>query len=117
MGFVEDWLAYKRKNPNPEPRKIQELLDDWLFRYPPGRLSRLEMQIQNPEKELDAISELWVYDTLGKLGLQVDVNPAVEVKKGADCCTPDFRISDGNYHCYSDVTALHPEPPGRTRKL
>ena len=118
MGFIQEWLDYHHANPFPDQARISELLNDWLSRYPSGRRSQLENQIANPEKNLDAISELWVYETLQRLGLTVDeVNPKVQVKAGTDDRTPDFKVSDRTGECFVEVTTLHPEPPTRSRKL
>ena len=118
MGFVSEWLDYHQANPYPDQTRITELLNDWLSRYPSGRRSQLEDQIADPKKTLDAISELWVYETLHQLGLTVDeVNPRVQVRSGAADRTPDFKVSDGTGECYVEVTALHPDPPTPSRKL
>ena len=118
MGFIQEWLDYHRANPFPDQARISELLNDWLSRYPSGRRSQLEDQIGDPMKTLDAISELWVYEALQQLGLNVDeVNPRVKVRAGAPDRTPDFRVSDRTGECYVEVTALHPEPPTPSRKL
>jgi hypothetical protein len=118
MGFIQEWQDYHQANPFPDQAQIGELLNDWLSRYPSGRRSQLEDQIANPEKTLDAISELWVYETLQRLGLAVDeVNPKVRVKANAPDRTPDFKVSDRTGECFVEVTALHPEPPTPSRKL
>ena len=118
MGFVSEWLDYHQANPYPDQTRITELLNDWLSRYPSGRRSQLEDQIGDPTKTLDAISELWVYETLHQLGLTVDeVNPRVKVRASAPERTPDFKVSDRTGTCYVEVTALHPEPPTPSRKL
>ena len=118
MGFIQEWLDYHHANPFPDQARISELLNDWLSRYPSGRRSQLEDQIANPEKTLDAISELWVYETLQRLGLNVDeVNPKVQVKVGTPDRTPDFKVSDWTGECFVEVTTLHPQPPTPSRKL
>lgn len=118
MGFVSEWLDYHQANPYPDQTQVSELLNDWSSRYPSGRRSQLEDQIGDPMKFLDAISELWVYETLQQLGLNVDeVNPRVQVRAGTADRTPDFRVSDRTGECYVEVTALHPEPPTPSRKL
>ena len=117
MGFIEELNAHRRANPDPDEGQINKLIQEWLSRYPTGRRSQLEQQIQNPEKELDALTELWVYETMSRLGLSIEVNPLVTVKPGSDPRTPDFRVSDGKTKCYVEVTHLRHEPADTTRKL
>ena len=117
MGLIDEFNAHRKANPDPDEGRINKLIQEWLSRYPRGRCAQLEQQIQNPAKELDALSELWVYETLSRLGLSIDVNPPVEVKPGSDPRTPDFRVSDGKTKCYVEVTLLRQEPADITRKL
>ena len=117
MGYIEEFNAYRKANPTPDKKQINELVDEWLSRYPSGRRSQLEQQIRDPAKELDALTELWVYETLSCLGLSIDVNPPVRLVPGADPRTPDFRVFDGTAICYVEVTLLKHKPLDLTRKL
>ena len=117
MGYIDEFIAYRKSNPVPDKKQINELVDEWLSRYPSGRRSQLEHQIQDPVKELDALTELWVYETLTCLGLTIEVNPQVILVPGADFRTPDFMVTDGISKCYVEVTLLKHEPLDRTRKL
>ena len=117
MGYIDEFIAYRKSNPIPDKKQINELVNEWLSRYPSGRRSQLEQQILDPVKELDALTELWVYETLTCLGLTIEVNPQVRLVPGADPRTPDFMVTDGISKCYVEVTLLKHEPPDRTRKL
>ena len=116
MGIIEELNAHRKANPDPDEEQINKLIQEWLSRYPAGRRTQLEQQIQDPAKKLDALTELWVYETLSRLGLTIEVNPPVTVKPGSDPRTPDFRVSDGKTECYVEVTLLRHEPD-LTRKF
>ena len=117
MGFIEEFNAHRRANPDPDEDQVNKLIEEWISRYPSGRRAQLEQQIRDPAKELDALTELWVYQTLSCLGLNIEVNPLVTVKPGADPRTPDFGVSDDGTKCYVEVTLLRHEPVDLTRNL
>ena len=117
MGLIDEFNAHRKANPDPDESQINRLIQEWLSRYPPGRRAQLEQQIQDPAKELDALTELWIYETLSCFGLDIEVNPTVTTTPGSALRTPDFRVSDGKVKCYVEVTLLKHEPADITRKL